>query len=142
MKPLWIAAGFSLAAYAGTAFAQMHEHAMGKNLGDIKFATTPGLPDCAQNAVLSGDPAKGPSIILGKIAAGCTVRWHWHTPNEHLMLVSGRARLEHRDGKPFTLEAGGYAMMPARHVHQFSCLSDCVMYVHSDGPFDIHYVDN
>jgi hypothetical protein len=40
------------------------------------------------------------------------VRWHWHTPNEHLMLVSGRARQE------------------------------CVMYVHSDGPFDIHYVDN
>ena len=61
---------------------------------------TPGLPDCARNAVMSGDPSTGPSIILGKIAAG------W------------------------------------RHVHQFSCLKDCVMYVHSDGPFDIHYVDN
>jgi quercetin dioxygenase-like cupin family protein len=141
MRQLWIAAGLSLAACAGTAFAQMQGHAIGQNLGDITFAPTPGLPHCARNAVLSGDPAKGPSIILGKIAAGCTVPWHWHTPNEHLMLVSGRARIEPRDAKPFVLEAGGFAKMPSRHVHQFSCLNDCMMYVQSDGPFDIHFVD-
>ena len=141
MKLQYLALGASLAV-AGTALAQGHEHSVGRNLPDVEFTVTPGLPDCARNAVMSGDPSKGPSIILGKLAAGCTVRWHWHTPNEHLMLVSGRARLEPKDGKPFTLDAGGYAMMPARHVHQFRCLDDCVMYVHSDGAFDIHYVDN
>ena len=141
MKLQYLALGASLAV-AGAALAQGHEHSVGRNLPDVQFTVTPGLPDCARNAVMSGDPSKGPSIILGKLAAGCTVRWHWHTPNEHLMLVSGRARLEPKDGKPFTLEAGGYAMMPARHVHQFTCVNECVMYVHSDGPFDIHYVDN
>ncbi len=141
MKLQYLTLGASLAV-AGTALAQGHEYSVGRNLPDVEFTVTPGLPDCARNAVMSGDPSKGPSIILGKLAAGCTVRWHWHTPNEHLMLVSGRARLEPKDGKPFTLEAGGYAMMPARHVHQFRCLDDCVMYVHSDGAFDIHYVDN
>jgi len=126
---------------AGTASAQEHDPAVGRNMAELKFVAFPGLPSCAVNAVLSGDPAKGPSIILGKIAAGCTVPWHWHTPTEQLMMVSGTARVETKDAKPFVLKAGGYAELPPRHVHQFRCVSDCVMYVHADGPFDIHYVD-
>lgn len=139
---LSIAAGLSLALYAGTGLTQKPHDAMGRNLGDITFAPTPGLPECAQNAVLSGDPAKGPAILLAKIKAGCTVPWHWHTPEEHLIMVSGSARLESRDGKPFVLKSGGFATMPAKHVHQFRCLKDCVMYVQADAPFDIHYVDD
>lgn len=122
--------------------AQSHDHPVGRNLPDVKFVALPGLPDCALNAVQSGDPAKGPSIILAKIASGCTVPWHWHTPDEHLMMVSGSARLESRDGKPFVLKAGGFATMPGKHVHQFRCLKECVMYVQSDAPFDIRYVDD
>jgi hypothetical protein len=57
------------------------------------------------------------------------------------MLVSGIARLEMKDGKPFTLRAGGFAKMPSRHIHQFRCEQECLMYVYSDGAFDIHYVD-
>jgi len=91
--------------------------------------------------VQSGDPAKGPSIILAKVAAGCSIPWHWHTPNEHLMIVSGAARLEMKDGKPLTLQAGGFAMMPSRHVHQFRCDRPCVLYIYSDVALDIHYVD-
>jgi quercetin dioxygenase-like cupin family protein len=121
--------------------AQSHDPAVGLNLADVKFVALPGLPGCALNAVQSGDPATGPSIILAKIAAGCTVPWHWHTPDEHLMMVSGSARLESRHAKPFVLKAGGFARMPGKHVHQFRCLEDCVMYVQSGAPFDIHYVD-
>lgn len=111
------------------------------NVGEMKFAATPGLPDCAVNAVVQGDPTTGPSIILGRIETGCVVPWHWHTPNEHLMIVSGVAELAMRGGEPKRLEAGGFAMMPSRHVHQFRCVSDCLMYVYSDGIFDTHYVD-
>ena len=57
------------------------------------------------------------------------------------MLVSGVARLEMKDGKPFTLRAGGFAKMPSRHVHQFRCEQACLLYVYSDASFDIHYVD-
>jgi quercetin dioxygenase-like cupin family protein len=113
----------------------------GQNLSDMKFVTVPGLPTCALNSVQSGDPTKAPSIILGKLPTGCTVPWHWHAPNEHLMLVSGRARLEMKDGKAFTLRAGGFAVMPSRHIHQFRCEQNCLLYVYSDGAFDIHYVD-
>ena len=57
------------------------------------------------------------------------------------MMVSGVARMEMKDGKPLTLRAGGFAMMPGRHVHQFRCANSCVFYIYSDAAFDIHYVD-
>ena len=113
----------------------------GRNIAEMKFVTVPGLPTCSPGAVQSGDPAKGPSIILAKVAAGCSIPWHWHTPNEHLMIVSGAARLEMKDGKPLTLQAGGFAMMPSRHVHQSRCDRPCVLYIYSDVALDIHYVD-
>jgi quercetin dioxygenase-like cupin family protein len=114
---------------------------VGQNVAEMKFVTVPGLPTCAQNSVQSGDPTKGASIILTKAAAGCTIPWHWHTPDEHLMMVSGVARLEMKEGEPFTLREGGFAMLPSRHVHQFRCERDCLFYVYSDGAFDIRYVD-
>ena len=127
-----------------SASAQEHETAgqpAGRNMVEMKFVTVPGLPTCALGSVQSGDPTKGPSIILAKMAAGCSIPWHWHTPNEHLMMVSGVARLEMKDGKPLTLRAGGFAMMPSRHVHQFRCDGLCALYIYSDVAFDIHYVD-
>lgn len=112
-----------------------------RNMSDMKFVPVPGLPTCAAGSVQSGDPTNGPSIILGKLTGGCIIPWHWHTPNEHLMLVSGVARVEAKDGRPFTLRAGGFALMPSRHVHQFRCTTPCALYVYSDSAFDIHYVD-
>jgi quercetin dioxygenase-like cupin family protein len=112
-----------------------------RNMAEMKFEPVPGMPTCAPGAVQTGDPAKGPSILMGKMAAGCSIPWHWHTPNEHLMIVSGTARVEPKDGKPFTLRAGGFALMPSRHVHQFHCTTACSLFVYSDAAYDIHYVD-
>jgi mannose-6-phosphate isomerase-like protein (cupin superfamily) len=107
----------------------------------MKFIAFPGLPTCTTGSVQSGDPTKGPSIILVKAASGCSIPWHWHTPNENLMMVSGVGHLEMKDGKPLALRAGGYAMMPSHHVHQFRCAGPCSLYIYSDSAFDIHYVD-
>ena len=58
------------------------------------------------------------------------------------MIVSGSAKFEMKDsGKTEVLGPGGYAMMPSKHVHQFSCTSDCSFFVSSDAPFDIDYVN-
>lgn len=113
----------------------------GQNIAEMKFVQVPGLPTCAPGSVQSGDPTKGPFIIFAKVAAGCFIPWHWHTPNENLMMVSGVARLDMKDGKPFTLRPGGFALMPSRHVHQFRCERTCELYIYSDAAFDIHYVD-
>jgi quercetin dioxygenase-like cupin family protein len=126
---------------AGAAYAKEVAHAAGQNMKDMKFVMFPGLPTCARGAVASGDPSKGASTILAKAPAGCTIPWHWHTPNESLMIVSGTARVQMKDEKPLTLHAGGFALMPAQHVHQFQCVTACTLYVHSDTAFDIHYVN-
>lgn len=111
------------------------------NAAGLKYVNFPGFPTCATGAVESGDPMHGPSVILLKATAGCKIPWHWHTPNEHVMMVSGAGKLEMKDGKPALLRAGGYAFFPSRHVHQFSCAGPCTAFVSADGIFDIHYVD-
>ena len=114
---------------------------MVRNMAEMRFTTFPGLPTCTTAAVQSGDPTKGPSVILAKQAAGCTIPWHWHTPTESLMIVSGVARMEMKDGKSITLRAGGFALVPSHHVHLLRCTSACTLFVHSDAPLDTHYVD-
>src|SRR5436190_59679 len=80
-----------------------------RKISENKFESLPGLPSCTTAAVQSGDPSKGPSIILAKGKAGCIIPWHWHTPNEHVMVVSGSAKIEMKDGsKSAVLLSGGY----------------------------------
>jgi quercetin dioxygenase-like cupin family protein len=113
-----------------------------RKISENKFAPLPGLPGCAILAVESGDPSKGASMILLKGPAGCVIPWHWHTPTEQVMVVSGSAKIEMKDsGQTSSLGPGGYAMMPSKHVHQFTCSSACAAFVSSDAAFDIHYVD-
>ena len=113
-----------------------------QNMAEMKFVTIPPLPTCATASVQSGDPTKGPSIILARVAAGCSIPWHWHTPNENVMIASGVGQMEMKDGKPVALRAGGFAMMPSHHIHQFRCSSGpCALFIYSDAAFDIHYVD-
>ena len=107
-----------------------------------KFTTPPGLPTCTKSVVLSGDPSKGSSLMLIKAAAGCVVPWHWHTPTEVLMFVSGRGKGEMKDGSaPVMLHPGDYLSLPGKGVHQFTCVLACTFFLSSDGAFDIHYVD-
>ena len=131
-------------ATSGAAFAAdgaTDAAAMARNVGDQKFDHIPGTPDCMLGTALSGDPGKGAALLMAKFASGCTVPWHWHTPDEHLMLASGVGRVEMKDTKPVVLRSGGYAMMPSKHVHQFTCVSSCVAFLRTDGVFDMHYVD-
>jgi quercetin dioxygenase-like cupin family protein len=124
---------------SGIARAQGHPEA--RSLAEMKFETIPGIPTCARAAVMSGDPGKGASILVSRLSAGCVIPWHWHTPDEHLMIVSGTATVQPKDAAPLTLRSGSYAMMPGRHVHQFRCRIACTFYVSAGATFDIHYVD-
>jgi len=106
-----------------------------------KFVNLPGLPTCMTLSVQDGDPSKGASVILAKFTAGCVVPWHWHTATEHLMMVSGRANGEMKDGPTAALRPGDYLLLPGKSVHQFTCTVACMLFLSIDGAFDIHYVD-
>ena len=106
-----------------------------------KFMNFPGLPTCMTGAVQNGDPSKGASVILAKTATGCTVPWHWHTADEQLMVVGGSAKVEMKDGTPASLHSGDYLSLPGKHVHHFTCLAACTLFIVPSAAFDIHYVD-
>lgn len=128
----------AIIACLSVAFAQ---EGVVRKLSENKLAPMAGLPACTIVAVESGDPSKGASVIVFKAKAGCVVPWHWHTPVENVMLVSGSAKVEMKGGSSSTIGPGGYAMMPSKHVHQFTCTTACTAFVTSDSVFDIHYVD-
>lgn len=121
---------------------QAADQPMVQHAASAKYSAFPNTPDCVIGAVERGDPASGPSVILGKFKPGCAVAWHFHTPNETILMVSGEGRLQAKGDKPVSLRAGDYAWMPAKHVHTFSTEQGCVMFLTSDSAFDSHYVDD
>lgn len=145
-KSRWYAAAPGLGAILlslSTARAQpLGDQAGAHNMPEMKFAPVARLPTCVQIAIESGDPAQGAFVALAKAKTGCAVPWHWHPGNEQLMIVEGSARVQMKDmAKPVALRAGGFAMMPSHHVHEFRCTQACTFFMVSDQKFDIHYVD-
>jgi mannose-6-phosphate isomerase-like protein (cupin superfamily) len=114
---------------------------MAVNPQTLKFMKIPGMPDCASAATLRGNPRFGPAWVLLKLGSGCRVPWHWHTPNEELVVISGRGTLAMKDGPPLQFAPGAYASLPSHHAHQASCSRSCLLFNSADGAFDIHYVD-
>jgi len=107
-----------------------------------RFAPVPIMPSCATVAPVRGDPRSGPSIVIVKLAAGCRVPWHWHTPGEDVIVASGTGVMEMKDGKSLQFRPVAYASMPSHHVHQARCSRTCAFFSISDATFDIHYVDD
>src|SRR5262249_2712630 len=107
-----------------------------------KLAPLPVFPQCATASAQRGDPSKGAAVFLVKMTGNCVVPWHWHTAGENLMIVSGKAKVEMKDGGTSSpVAAGDYVFMPGKHVHQFTCVAACTFFVSTEGAFDIHYVD-
>jgi hypothetical protein len=76
---------------------------------------------CLQSALENGNPQTGPSTLVLKAPSGCVVPWHRHTAQEQLMVVTGEVIAEMTDHRPTPLEPDGFAMMPGRMAHQFTC---------------------
>lgn len=108
-----------------------------------KFGAIPNAPDCFTIAVERGDPSKGPSVILARFAPGCVAPFHWHTPSETAMVVSGSLEATMKGEKPFVAHHGDFLYLPAHHVHRATCLGSapCLVFLTSDAAFDIHWVD-
>jgi len=98
-----------------------------------------GEPACLKVARENGDPDKGASTFLLEAPSGCVVPAHYHTAEEQLMVVRGDV-LTGMDGMAeATLGPGGFAMMPSKAMHWFTCKSKdaCLMFVTFDRKYDI-----
>jgi quercetin dioxygenase-like cupin family protein len=97
---------------------------------------------CLKSALEAGNPDQGPSTFLLTAAPGCEVTAHYHTAGEQLIIVRGQV-LTGMDGMTATvLGPGGFASMPGKAVHWFTCQSKtpCTMFVLFDGVYDIVWV--
>jgi quercetin dioxygenase-like cupin family protein len=98
-----------------------------------------GEPACLKVARENGDPDTGPSTFLLEAPSECVVPAHYHTAEEQLMVARGDL-LTGMDGMAeATLSPGGFAMMPSKAMHWFTCKSKvtCLMFVTFDRKYDI-----
>ena len=130
-----------LLAIASRFEAQSKNPAVVRPLAEVKLDPDDDVK-CLLSAVETGNPAAGPSTIVLKAPPNCLVPWHYHTAEEQLIVAQGSVRTEMAGMSPRLLGPGGFAMMPSKAKHQFSCQSKtaCVMFVAFDRTYDIFWV--
>jgi hypothetical protein len=112
---------------------------------DLKWADLDptGAPG-VKIAPLWGDPGKGAFRAFLKLPAGFAVPLHTHSHPMKVVFVSG-TYIQVPEGKAETrLGPGGYMLQPGgdyRHTSACDKAADCVLFVESDGPFDLKVVD-
>ena len=144
MKRKILAAAHFVIVFAATAAlvgAQSPSHGVVRTLGEVKLEQDDDVK-CLSSAVETGNPATGPSTIILKAPPNCLVPWHYHTAEEQLIVTHGHVLTEMEGMSAQTLAPGGFAMMPGKAKHQFSCQSKggCVLFVMFDRAYDIFWV--
>jgi quercetin dioxygenase-like cupin family protein len=139
LRILPFAAVLLIAVMAG--FAQSPKQGVVRPLSEVKFAQDDDVK-CLAGVLENGDPATGPSTFLLKAPPNCVVAPHYHTAEEQLIVVRGDVSTG-MEGMPETvLSAGGFAMMPSKQTHWFTCKAKdgCLMFVTFDRTFDIVWI--
>jgi quercetin dioxygenase-like cupin family protein len=132
----------ALAVLAPASPAQTAKTGFAKPLSGVKFEGDDRK--CLKSATENGDPETGPSTFILKAPPGCLVPWHYHTAEEQLIVAQGSVLTEMEGMQGREMGPGGFAMMPSKAKHQFSCKSkdDCIMFVTFDRKYDIVWVND
>jgi len=121
--------------------AQAPSHGVVQPLAGAKFVPDDDVK-CLSSVVENGDPATGASTILLKATPGCVVPPHFHTAEEQLLVVRGQVSTGMEGMSTTVLVAGGFALMPGKKPHWFTCASktECLLFVTFDQKYDITWV--
>ena len=131
----------TLLAAAASLSSQEQHHGIVRPLSDVKFEPDDDVK-CLDSTLENGDPAKGASTFILRAAPNCMVPLHYHTAEEQLIVVRGDVETGMDGVTPRVLQAGGFAMMPGKEKHWFTCKSQagCLMFVTFDRTYDIFWV--
>ena len=112
-----------------------------RSLSQVSFEQDEDVK-CLESSLESGNPQRGPSTYILRAPPKCIVPWHYHTAEEQLIVIRGSVLTEMDAMRSSMLGAGGFALMPSKKHHQFSCdsASECLMVVSFDRPYDIFWV--
>jgi quercetin dioxygenase-like cupin family protein len=132
---------FTFLAAAPSISPQEQHHGIVRPFSEVKFEQDSDSK-CLTGMLETGDPDKGPSTFLLRAAPDCKVPLHYHTAEEQLFVVRGDLETGMEGVTPRVLQAGGFAMMPSKEKHWFTCQSKdgCLMFVAFDRAYDIFWV--
>jgi quercetin dioxygenase-like cupin family protein len=107
----------------------------------------PGLPPGAKMAVLDGDPTKkGSFTVRLQTPGGYKIPPHTHPTAERITVISGTFHLEMGDkfdeAAGREMAVGSFAVMPAGMKHFAWNTGESIVQIHSEGPFEIKYVNS
>lgn len=102
---------------------------------DLKFETQ---PDGTSIAVISGDPATGPSVMFKKYKSG-PIPMHSHPSGYHAVVLQGTAKhwaqgVTEANSPP--LRPGSYWFQPPELIHTDACVDvsgECIIFVQNLG---------
>jgi len=101
-------------------------------------------PPGASGAGLGKKPVASPSVAVSRKEEA------WHTletactgdkATDRANAMSGTAETQVKGEKPIQLGPGSFLSVLPRHVMNFACAQECTLFVYTDGPFALHYVD-
>ena len=125
---------FAVAATAGMALAA--EKAVVTSASELKWVDSPMKG--AKQAVLWGNPAKGPYGTLKSLPGGTALGLHTHTHAQRVVLVSGTIEFNMKGEPKKDLGPGSFVSIPAGAPHDATCKAgaDCVYFEEGMGAAD------
>ena len=119
---------------AAMAAGQTGSNAILTNLETAKWSHDKGDPPGSESVMLRMDPQTHGMELLVRFPAGHVIAPHYHESNERIIVLEGRLTFQGESGET-SLDAGGYAFLPAREAQRLSCSSKtrCTFYLAWDG---------
>jgi quercetin dioxygenase-like cupin family protein len=123
--------------------SEVSGHGATKPVSTIRFTQDTDIK-CLEYAVETVNPDAGPSTHILNFPKACAFPWHYHTAEEQMMVVQGVVSVQMDHSGAVSLGSGGFAVMPSKMPHRFSCVSDddCRVFVHFDRVYDIFWQKN
>ena len=112
------------------------------NLGTARWTHDKGAPPGSESVLLRQDAQTGAMELLVRYPAGHVFAPHWHSVNERIVVLEGKLSIRVGTAAETSLEAGGFAFLPAKEVQRLACTpaSRCTFYIYWDGKLDNHKV--
>ena len=125
--------------------AQQVTQPLAVNLDELEWGPPgggKGSPLGLRTARQGVDPKTGGQTYYAMFPAGSHFDLHWHTYDEHVVVVKGELTIELGD-EVYELSTGSYIVIPGKLNHSWDVPEggdEAVILVRRAGPADFHYV--
>jgi mannose-6-phosphate isomerase-like protein (cupin superfamily) len=136
---------FSILTMNDVSAAERETQSLAMNLDEVEWGPSGGgngTPLGLRTSRQGIDPETGGITYYAMFPAGTHFDLHWHTYDEHVVVVKGKVTIVLGD-QAHDLEAGSYVVIPGKLNHSWDVPagdSEVVILVRRVGPADFHFV--